>query len=127
MYPDDEDDKAPAIDNWANNSLYISSFRVNQKNMFESVKRVTGTTDADWKIEYVSSEERFKEGQEAMKKGDVGGFVRQMYARVFYPTGEGDHSRLGLANKDLGLPHENMDEATKEGLRLLSQGKLSYD
>lgn len=127
LYPVDEHDKAPAIDNWANKCLYVSSFRVSQKDMFESVKRVTGTTDADWKIEYVSSEERFKEGQEAMKKGDRGGFVRQLYARIFYPTGEGDHSRLGLADEKLGLPHEDMDEATKEGLRLLSQGKLSYD
>ncbi|ROV91374.1 hypothetical protein VMCG_09683 [Cytospora schulzeri] len=126
VLPEDEDDKAPAIDNWANKGLYISSFRVDQKDMFESVKRVTGTTDADWKIEYVSSEERFREGQEAMKKGDMSGFPRQMYTRIFFPTGEGDHTRLGLADEALGLPKEDIGEATKEALRLFSQGKLSY-
>ena len=126
VYPEDERDEAPALDNWANKALYISSFRVSQKDMFESVKRVTGTTDQDWKIGYVGSEERFREGQEAMKKGDSGGFTRQMYSRIFFPSGEGDHSRLGLANEALGLPEEDIDEVTKGGLVLLDQGVLSY-
>ncbi|KUI72904.1 Bifunctional pinoresinol-lariciresinol reductase [Cytospora mali] len=126
LYPEDEGDKAPAVDNWANKVLYVSSFRVNQKDMFESVKRVTGTTDADWKIGYEKAEDRFKKGHEAMKNGDMSGYARQMYARIFYPTGEGDHARLGLADETLGLPHEDIDEVTKEGLQLLEQGKLSY-
>ncbi|KAK7707374.1 hypothetical protein SLS64_001066 [Diaporthe eres] len=126
VYPEDEGDKAPAINNWASKALYIDSFTVSQKEMFESVKRVTGTTDKDWKIGYQGSEERFREGQEAMKKGDRGGFARQMYARIFYPTGEGDHTRLGLANEALGLAKEDIDEATKGGLVLLDQGVLSY-
>lgn len=126
VYPEDENDKAPALDNWANKALYVSSFRVSQKDMFESVKRVTGTTDKDWKIGSIGSKERFREGQEAMRKGDRGGFARQMYSRIFYPTGEGDHSRLGLANQALGLPEEDIDEVTKGGLVLLDQGILSY-
>lgn len=126
IYPEDENDKTPAIDNWANKALYISSFRVSQKDMFETVKRVTGTTDKDWKIGYVGSKERFREGQEAMKKGDRNGFARQMYSRIFFPTGEGDHSRHGLANEALRLPEEDIDEVTKGGLMLLDQGVLSY-
>jgi hypothetical protein len=126
MLPGDENDKAPVVDNWANKALYISSFRVSQKDMFESVKRVTGTTDKDWKIGHIPSEQRFREGQEAMKKGDRDGFTRQMYARIFFPTGEGDHTRLGLANEALGLPEEDIDEVTKGGLVLLDQGVLSY-
>lgn len=127
LYPEDEADRSPAVDNWANRSLYIASFRVSQKDMFESVKRVTGTADADWKIEYVNSRERFREAQEAMKKGDPTGFNRQLYTRIFFPTGEGDHVRHGLANEVLGLPQEDIDEATKEGFRLRDLGKLSYD
>lgn len=125
-YPEDENDAAPAVDNWANKVVFVSSFRVSQKDMFESVKRVTGTTDADWKIEHVSSEKRFKEGVERMRSGDLAGFPIQMYTRIFFPTGEGDHTKLGLANEVLGLPVEDIDESTKEGLRLLKQGILSY-
>lgn len=126
VYPEDESDTAPAVDSWGNKAVYVSSFRVSQKDMFESVKRVTGTTEADWKIEHVSSEKRFKEGVEKMKSGDRRGFAIQMYTRIFFPTGEGDHTRLGLANEELGLPVEDIDESTREGLRLLEQGILTY-
>ncbi|KAF7316224.1 NAD(P)-bd-dom domain-containing protein [Mycena indigotica] len=124
--PDDENDKSPSVDNWANNAVYISSFRVNQKDMFESAKRVTGTADADWKIEYVNSGKRFEDSVEAMKKGDMLGFSRQMYTRIFFPTGEGDHTKHGLANEALGLPEEDIDESTEEGLRLEKTGVLVY-
>lgn len=126
VLPEDAGDKAPAIDNWANRAVYISSFRVNQKDMFESVKRVTKTTDADWTIEYVNSEKRFKEGVEKMMTGDRAGFAVQLYTRIFFPTGEGDHTKHGLANEMLGLPVENIDESTEEGLRLMKTGILNY-
>ncbi|KAF7319018.1 NAD(P)-bd-dom domain-containing protein [Mycena chlorophos] len=126
-YPEDENDKSPAIENWANNAVYISSFRVSQKDMFESAKRVTGTTDADWKIEYVEAKPRYTDAVEKVKGGDYGApFARMMYTRIFFPTGEGDTSRHGLANAALGLPEENIDESTKEGLRLEKTGVLSY-
>ncbi|KAF7301096.1 NAD(P)-bd-dom domain-containing protein [Mycena indigotica] len=124
--PEDENDNGPTVDTWANKVAYISSFNVSQKDMFESAKRVTGTSDKDWTVEYVKSETRYKESVEAMKKGDMAAFVRQLYTRVFFPTGEGDHSKHGLANAVLGLPEENIDEATKESLRLVKTGVLSY-
>ncbi|EJD37896.1 putative oxidoreductase CipA [Auricularia subglabra TFB-10046 SS5] len=128
LYPDDENDAAPALDNWANKCVYISSFRVSQKDMFESIKRVTSTADADWTVSYVKSDERVKAALKALQhdRGDRPAFIRLMYTRVFYPTGEGDHSRLGLANEALGLPQEDIDAATSEGLRLLDEGKLAY-
>lgn len=125
-YPENEDDKEPAVDKWANKAVYISSFRVSQKNMFQSVKRVTGTTDTDWKIEHVSSEKRYQEALEKMSKGDMTGFTEQMYTRIFFPTGEGDHTKHGLANKVLGLPEEDIDESTREGMRLDKTGVLSF-
>ncbi|KAF7318947.1 NAD(P)-bd-dom domain-containing protein [Mycena chlorophos] len=125
-FPDDENDTQPALENWANKAVYISSFRVSQKDMFESTRRVTCTSEEDWKIEYVPSEKRFKEAVEAFQNGDHSGFTRQMYTRIFYPTGEGDHTRHGLANEALGLPEEDIDQQTREGLRLLKKGVLSY-
>lgn len=126
-YPEDENDKGPAIDNWANSAVNISSFRVSQKDMFESVKRVTGTTDSDWKIEHVSSEKRYQEALKKMGAGDsLTGFAEQMYTRIFFPTGEGDQTKNGLANKLLGLPEEDIDESTREGMRLDKLGMLTF-
>ncbi|KAF3760757.1 NAD(P)-binding protein [Cryphonectria parasitica EP155] len=125
-FPQDEADKdVPTVERWANKALYVSSFRVSQKDMFESVKRVTGTTDADWTIDHADSKTRWEEGVEGMMKGDHSAFSRQLYTRIFFPTGEADHSRLGLVNEALGLPVEDMDESTKEGFRLLETGVLS--
>ncbi|EJD46130.1 putative oxidoreductase CipA [Auricularia subglabra TFB-10046 SS5] len=128
LYPDDEKDNAPAIDRWANKCVYISSFCVSQKDMFEAVKRASGTTDSDWKVSYVAAEERFKAAQTAFRSdfSNRGAFSRQMYTRIFLHPGEADHSLLGLANEALRLPEEDIDEATKEGLRLLDLGKLTY-
>lgn len=127
VLPEDERDESKTISSWANKPLYVSSFRVSQKDMFESVKRVTGTTDADWKIEHVAAEKRFNDGRDMVKNGvQFPGFIIQMYTRVFFPSGEGDHSKLGLANEALGLPVEDIDEHTKEGLRLQETGILDF-
>lgn len=124
-YPEDENDKDLAIDRWANTSVNIASFRVSQKDMFESVKRVTGTTDSDWKIEHVSSDERYQEALRKMSTGDLAGFTEQMYTRIFFPTGEGDQTK-NLANKALELPEEDIDESTREGMRLDKLGLLTF-
>lgn len=128
---EDEDDDTTAtatVDDWANRALYVSSFRVSQKDMFASALRVTGTSEADWRVEYVDSGERFARAQQRMHDAEtrLEAFSTQMYTRIFFPTGEGDHSRLGLANAALGLPDEDLDEAIREGLRLEKMGKLTY-
>ena len=49
--------------------------------------------------------------------GDRTGFVKQMYTRVFFPDDSGDYEkRRGLSNELLGLPKEDIDEATKAAI-----------
>lgn len=125
LLPQDEGDKTPSIDNWANGVFYASSFLVSQKDMFESAKRVTGTTDADWTISREDSGERYRKAILDLQKGDAKGFVRLLYTRVFFPNGDGDYeSRKGLQNDVLGLPAENLDEATREAIDLALCGGL---
>ncbi|KAK4212227.1 hypothetical protein QBC37DRAFT_388956 [Rhypophila decipiens] len=50
ILPEDETDKSPVRAQYRNKPVYVSSFLVSQRDMFESVKRVTGTVDEDWKI-----------------------------------------------------------------------------
>lgn len=118
ILPQDENDKSPVISNWENNVVFVSSFLVSQKDMFESVKRVTDTTEADWKISYENIHERFTSSLEGAKKGDIPSYVRAMYSRLFFPNGGGDYeTSLGLQNDVLGLPKDDLDEATKEAIR----------
>ncbi|KAJ7579838.1 hypothetical protein C8J56DRAFT_283094 [Mycena floridula] len=114
VFPEDASDTSATLSQFRNKPLYISSFLINQKEMLDSVLRVTGEKDGDWKIKYEPSDVRYAAGQEQFKGGDRSGFVKLLYSRVFYPDGCGNYEdRHGLANELLGLPKEDLDEFTK--------------
>ena len=123
--PVDENDKSLTVSQFGNGIVYISSFLISQKDMFESVKRVTGTTDADWKISYEPSAQRYHDGVEALKKGDMSGFGKLLYARVMFPNGDGNFSTK-LHNKLLDLPQEDLDERTKVAVTMAESNKVPY-
>jgi hypothetical protein len=118
----------PSLENWKNEGVYISSFLVSQRDILDSLHRVLGTTDADWKISYEPSEKRLKEGQEEFKQGNFLGFAKALYAGVMasdkadYETGhESDNEKLGLSK-------ESLDEATKRAVGMAegAMGELGY-
>ena len=118
----------PALEDWKNKPLYVSSFRVSQRDMLDSVHRALGTTDKDWTIDYEPAEKRVAEGLEGMKKGDFAGFARAMYTRVFYKNGDGDFgTKRRLANDILGLPKEDFDEVTKWVVDKIEKGESVYE
>jgi hypothetical protein len=114
------DGKSLTLDAYRNKFVYISSFTLNQREMLDAVQRVTGTTDADWKISSTTAKERFENGQKRMLQGDRMGFAHALYSRYFFP---GEKAGLygeteGLDNEKLGLSEEDLFEATKESVRL---------
>lgn len=114
VLPDDGHDESPCLSHYRNRFIYISSFNVSQKDMLDSVMRVTDTTMSDWKIAHEPSVDRYKVGVEEMQKGNFVGFAQLMYTRVFYQDGSGDfETSKGLQNDILGLPKEDIDEYTK--------------
>jgi hypothetical protein len=123
VLPEDENDKEPTLSMFKNEHPYVSSFLVSQRDMFESVLRVTGDKESDWTVKYEDVKERYQSGMKLMQEGDrQNGFGRLLYARVFYP-GDGDYeSKVGLHNKVLGLPEEDFDEATKRAVDLAAEG-----
>lgn len=123
--PDNERDQSPTLSQFCNSSIYISSFRLSQRDMFESVKRVTSTTDSDWIITRESAERRWKDGYAAVQQGNMKAFTKMLYSRMFIPTGDGDYqSSRGLHNDLLGLPAEDLDEFTAVGIRMGENGEI---
>ncbi|KAI5464833.1 hypothetical protein BGZ63DRAFT_350598 [Mariannaea sp. PMI_226] len=121
--PDDENDQSPNVSQWKNKPLYISSFRINQREMLDSIQRVTGTTDKDWTIDYEDSKDRWVRGKARMQSGDRLGHAMAMYARTFFPNGDGDfETKYGLANDVLSLPKEDLDEASKRAVAMVEGG-----
>lgn len=127
IHPDDENDTLATLDtHFRNKFAYVSSFRISQQDMFESLKRVTATSDADWNVTHRSSEEIYKEGMRELKT-NPGAYVKLLYARGLYPNGDGDfETKHGLANEILGLPKENLDECT-QGAVERSKNPTSYE
>lgn len=122
--PDDENDKSPCLSQFKNKYVYISSFNVSQRDMLDSVLRVTGTRMEDWKVEYEPSKDRYEAGLKQFQSGDMMGFGKLLYARVFYPDRSGEYeSTEGLHNDVLGLPKEDLDEYTKIAVEMAEKGR----
>ena len=122
VLPDNEGDKSPTLISFKNKALYISSFTINQEEMFESVLRVTGEKRSDWTISHTTAKEYFESGQELMKQGNMAGFGRLLYARAFFPESNANYEAVrGLHNNLLGLPQDDLDTFTKEAAEIWSQ------
>ena len=108
-----EGDK-PAIEDWKDDGLYVSSFFVSQRDMLDSIHRAMGDTDGDWDITFEAVEERTNKALGELQKGNYMGFVRAMYTNYFHDSGVGNYEAMhGLINETFGLPKEDLDATTK--------------
>ncbi|KAK1521331.1 CipA protein [Colletotrichum paranaense] len=115
ILPENADDNSTTISQFHNKTVFASSFKVSQRDMLESVKRVTGTTDADWRIDHETTKKRYNDGLKELKQGNHEGFYKLMYARVFQPTDDADFQS---DNDLLQLPIEDLDEATRTAVSM---------
>lgn len=114
---------SPALSDWDNHAVLVSSFRVSQRDMLDSLHRVLGTADADWEISYEQTDLREKRGLKMAAAGDFTGIATSLYARAFMPSSQSDfESRHGTDNEKLGLPKEDLDEATKRTVDMVNAG-----
>ncbi|KAL2824418.1 hypothetical protein BDW59DRAFT_162521 [Aspergillus cavernicola] len=118
--PDDENDQSLTLSTFLNKGVYIKSFVVSQNDIFESVKRVTGTTDADWTVTHEATKKRYEDGLAQVKGGNIAGFSKMLYARAFYPD-EPNELSAKAQNEMLGLPDESLDEFTKVGIDMVKE------
>lgn len=116
-FPEDENDKSLTVSAFLNKGVYVKSFVVSQNDMFESVKRVTKTTDADWTITHETTKNRYEDGLAQVKSGNMAGFGKLLYARAFSPDDPSEFSAKAQ-NELLGLPKEDFDECTKIGINM---------
>jgi hypothetical protein len=104
------------LDKLKDQVVYADSFTVSQRDLLESALRVTGTSEKDWTITKEPSKERYAGGSKAMQQGDRIGFVKMLYTRIFFEDGAGNFEAKGTLNGLLGLPSEDIDEATKAAI-----------
>jgi hypothetical protein len=105
----------PCLNDYKDQPVFIGSFFVSQRDMLESLYRVTETKESDWKITTQPARDRYYEGLEQMKTERIG-FAKMMYSRIFWDDNVGDCEDK-LINKQLGLPKEDLDEATARAVQ----------
>ncbi|KAJ5610201.1 hypothetical protein N7510_006920 [Penicillium lagena] len=119
-----ESGASPSVIDFKNEHCRIYSFRVSQRDMLDSLHRVLGTTDADWEITFEPIAKRLKEGAEEMANGSFLGFAKLLYGGVFLSTNETSDfaATMSTDNEALGLPKEDLDEATKRTVEMVESG-----
>ncbi|KAK3698583.1 hypothetical protein LTR37_016910 [Vermiconidia calcicola] len=115
---ENKEDESASLQHYANNFVYISSFLVTQRQLFDSVLRATGTKEADWSVEESKiwgDEGRVADAQQKMAQGNFMAMGGLMYG--FYMSGDKGGNYEEKAKKDrevLGLKEENLDAVVKE-------------
>jgi uncharacterized protein YbjT (DUF2867 family) len=101
--PDEE------LKKYRNQFVYLSSFYVSQRDILASAIRATGTSEKDWKITRLSTDEVL----EASRKPDADTLAMMMslFAVVFKDGYGGDYNHKVL---DLGLEQEDLDALMKK-------------
>lgn len=116
------------LEHFQNRVVYVNSFNASQKDMLESVLRVTGDKLEDWTINKEPAHERYTSATKALQGGERMAYVRMMYTRVFFNDGTGDfETRRGTANEILQLPKESLDEATLRAVERSETALSAYE
>jgi len=110
------------LSDWKNKYVHFDSFCVTQKQMLESLQRVK--PEWQWKVDKIPSKKFYAEGLEQLQKGDRIGFSKMLYSRMFYPEDQPGNAvkHFGLDNEKLGVPEEDLDEATKGAVEMWKKG-----
>ncbi|KAK7420601.1 hypothetical protein QQZ08_010361 [Neonectria magnoliae] len=104
---------------YKNKAFHVSSFYITQREMLDSVQRVTGTTDKDWMIENKDIDEQAKESDEEIKKGNMMAMIPKFYSAHFREGYGGDYNHKVNMEK-FGFAKEDIDEVVKGVVASLS-------
>lgn len=127
VLPNDKEDQSLCLAHFRNKFLYVSSFTVNQREMLDSVLRVTGANSNDWTVIHTTAQESYQEGIKIFQSGNRSGFAQLLYSRMFFPDQAGYFEAVrGLDNDKIGLPKENLDDFTKVALGLVESHYSEY-
>lgn len=123
--PDDRQQNQTTLSQFRNQSAFIGSFHVSQKDTFASILRSTGDSESDWTVKIEPVEARYARANKILAEGNFWGFGIALYARLFYPDGACD-LEAKLANEALALPSEDFDSATRQAIAMAEKGKFDH-
>lgn len=106
-----------SLSHYANSFAYVSSLYITQSELFEAVKRATGTQDQDWTIEHDSISEGLKRVAPLLKSGDPASMFINIYYNYMGEGLGGDvEAKAAKDRKVLGLKEEDLDDVVRRAL-----------
>lgn len=96
----------------ANRYVYVSSVQTSQKEILDSIERVTGEK---WNVVNVNSESKIKELKGKLENGDYSGIFTLVSAAIA-AVPLGNLEKAGLNNDLVGLEKESLDETVRRVL-----------
>jgi uncharacterized protein YbjT (DUF2867 family) len=101
---------------YKNTSYYFSSFELSQRDIFDAVKRVTGTTDSDWSITEKDANEIIRESELKLKDGDGYAEWYRLFVMFFQGAPGSNYEKKVVDLRKYGLPNENLDTVVKRAI-----------
>jgi uncharacterized protein YbjT (DUF2867 family) len=101
---------------YKNKSFYYSSFTLSQRDIFEAIKRATGTKDADWLITEKEASQAIQESEHRIQGGDGYAEWYRLFV-MFFQGFQGSNYEDKVANlQDYGLSDEDLDEVIRNAI-----------
>jgi len=100
------------LEKFRNGFVHVQSFCVSQREMFNALKKATGTTDQDWQISKIPVDQAIAQGNKEAQNGNREGMIDVLYGMNFKP-GMGGNFQHKIDNELLGLYEEDLDEVVK--------------
>lgn len=99
-----------------NKSYYYSSFELSQRDIFEAVKRATGTKDADWDIRERDATQVIEEAEAKIQEGDGYAEWYRLFVKFFQGVKGSNYEDKAVDLQEYGLPKENLDAVVKQAI-----------
>ena len=104
------------LEKYIDGYVFIRSFELSQRDILDSVSRVTQTPLSSWKIQNVDVDAAIEDAKEAMARGEFKPAI--VYGNAFKEGRGGLYGGKELSNKILGLPELDLDTETRRALGL---------
>lgn len=117
------DGSSPSLSDFANKHIYISSFLLSQQDMLAAVqKNMKASSPHEWTSYSVDLQQVLDAAFQRLRQGDHAAALEWISASNFAPGSGNDFAaNRETANKILGLPEEDLDEATRRAIEAAHQ------
>ena len=102
------------LNQYKNKPVYLKSFRVDQRQILDSVVRATGTKESDWEIKTADAAQSVDGWMQDVAKGDMKAFQLAFYVAHMQKGRGGDYDAKASSDLEvLGMNEQNLDEVVQ--------------